>query len=393
MLLCSCVSEESLRWTIDAPASLRDNVVLVTAQVRSGGCDGDALFTDTARPDEGMPSPNALPPGRYGFAVAVTNNACQVFARGCVERDLPASAVTTVLSDVTPEALCEAESCDMGACVGAVDAQIESGAPDAAREAGMRDAHLPDGALPKVPSCAEGADEWTTMLFGFEDLPGFSSADNTGSFTATYFKGVSTTSAADAPSVAGCGKGLFGNEKWGEVSHDPAFSRKQASLDLLYKTPTSFIPTRMMAILSKDATGFGTSHLNLGINPDGRVMLRMSRTDFEFYRCSAPIENETWVHIGINFGEPDLELWVNGQLAHESGSHGYLDNSNPRPCETGVRVMGLDGNTEPWAIGASANPSTAGTNDMVVFEHDLGAVIDQVRFSSTRRDFSDPPLP
>ena len=71
--------------------------------------------------------------------------------------------------------------------------------------------------------------------------------------------------------------------------------------------------------------------------------------------CSKPLREGRSYHIGLNFGRGGLQLYVDGQRADESGN-AVLSGGATFKCSTDERglELGIDGNDEPWSIGALA---------------------------------------
>ena len=99
--------------------------------------------------------------------------------------------------------------------------------------------------------------------------------------------------------------------------------------------------------------------------------------------CSnEPIPPEEWIHVVINFGDSlPLEMFINGELQSGQPIDG-CDQSN----ECGAVIEhGIDGNNNPWVLGASSILSTDNTTNSVdgAFE----GILDHVRISRMRRNF------
>lgn len=93
-----------------------------------------------------------------------------------------------------------------------------------------------------------------------------------------------------------------------------------------------------------------------------------------------------WTHIGINFGPPGAELWIDGVMATNTAR---LDTENG-PVDCNQRdSQGIDGNSNPWGFGVDTTVSANGTVEPVDRPF-AGGAIDHLRISGTQRDFSVP---
>lgn len=96
-----------------------------------------------------------------------------------------------------------------------------------------------------------------------------------------------------------------------------------------------------------------------------------------------------WHHLGVNFGPPGVELWIDGVL--QTGTGEVINIEPPRgptanPC-TGMSSDGIAGNDIPWFFGVNNGFSSPGTTDDLR-SYFRGGSFDHIRISRARRDFS-----
>ncbi len=170
-----------------------------------------------------------------------------------------------------------------------------------------------------------------------------------------------------------------------QVADSPAWDLATGSIDLGVR-PIS--PNASYAIISRDANGASQSgHITLYQHTDGFYLLRLQQTGAaDVYLCSAQnVVPGEWTHIGINLGAAATEMWVDGVLADRNATFVlYGVDSCP-----GATAMGIAGNNNPWVFGGAIVRSLEGGATPVT-DHFVGGAIDQLRISSTRRDFSSP---
>ena len=138
-------------------------------------------------------------------------------------------------------------------------------------------------------------------------------------------------------------------------------------------------------ILTRDSRGLGAGHLSIGYDSGGRLLLNLETGNNEIVLCTEPnLPQDVWHHVGVNFGPPGVELYLNGVAKREAGISTLV---YAEPCWTfeDSPTVGLDGNTNAWTILASNWPSPPGTAQNVWRFFD--GRLDQLRFSSIRRDF------
>ena len=267
------------------------------------------------------------------------------------------------------------------------DAAPVDAASDAARFDGSLDARVPDAEVTD-PDCITTPDAITVALYTFDSDPP-TSVRNDGP------GGGSGSIIGTIPHVAGrCGQAIhFGTTDptpFVGIPDSPSWDLPVGSLDFWVRVPAAL---GAVGILSRDALGnVESGHLTVYLGETGHLVVRMQSDtdDNAVFRCSdAPVPVDTWVRVGINFGAPGVELWVDGALSSRVADV-------PLDSSRGISVafcannapIGIDGNGEPWLLGGSADTSPVGATSPVLPFAD--GEIDQLRISSGRRDYSAP---
>ena len=185
-----------------------------------------------------------------------------------------------------------------------------------------------------------------------------------------------------------CGGWLeLGPSLYGVIPDSSEWDLAEGSLDLWVR-PDAPPPTGSVGILARDAFGKNEAgHILLGYMSDGRIIVRIQAVDgggAPDIMCSeSALAVGEWVHIGVNFGLPDTQLFIDG-IRHQGlggGSIGPNDYSCNRTVGRGIAT-----NRNPWGIGVALHDSADGS-EIPVIDPYTGAV-DELRISSTRRDFS-----
>lgn len=189
---------------------------------------------------------------------------------------------------------------------------------------------------------------------------------------------------------SGCGAALAfdpegtGEQAWIEIPDSPDWDLRRGSLELWVRTPST---GRFAAIVSRDAQGTARSgHLALFVEPDGTLWARLQSTSATAYRCTEPpLAGDRWRKVGLNFGPPDFELWVDGAEQVRTTSFTSVSGEDVR-CGDVRANWGIDGNDNPWIVGGSAGaaPEGAGAPVVDVF---LGGAIDELDIAPFRRAF------
>lgn len=188
-----------------------------------------------------------------------------------------------------------------------------------------------------------------------------------------------------------CGEAIFfpGGclESWIEIEHTPEWDDVMSIDFWLWQNPAE-----VSGVLSRDASSADRpGHITVAIESMGRLYVRIQRSEtIETTVCSEEsLADLTWIHVGINLGFPRLELWIDGVL--QAGSGSITIGSADVPCDGELGgPYGIDGNENPWVIGGITWMSEEGSAEPVTSMADATA-IDQLRFSSSRQDFSQFP--
>lgn len=135
-------------------------------------------------------------------------------------------------------------------------------------------------------------------------------------------------------------------------------------------------------IFSRDASGVDEpGHLGVAVTSDGRIVMRMQNGGTTYLCTDAELATTgQWHRIGINFGEPEVELWLDGVKATYTDLAGGID------CSQRGDGLSIAGNAEPLALGAATNTSTPGTIDphQTLFRGDL----DELVVGTARKEFA-----
>src|SRR5690606_20396816 len=103
-------------------------------------------------------------------------------------------------------------------------------------------------------------------------------------------------------------------ESWVRIPDSPDFDLPAGKIELRFKYGSS-TPASDVGLLSRDATRTETNgHLAVTLGKDRRVAMRMqvmSDPSISRYLCTAdPVTANTWHHLEIEFGPPDLVMRV-----------------------------------------------------------------------------------
>jgi hypothetical protein len=198
--------------------------------------------------------------------------------------------------------------------------------------------------------------------------------------------GLATTVAG--PSCCNRAFSFGANGQYIVIGDSPSWDVDVGSIDLWLRLPAEL--SGHVGVLSRDLDGRDQpGHLSLFVDNLGRAIVRIQpqRADLDnssdAVSCSAGfLPRETWVHLGVNFGSPAVELYVEGRLEQWTGTHAITgDWLCGQPG-----AYGIAGNDLPWAIGRTPFQSRSA---LELLEYPaMGCAIDHLRISSQRRDFS-----
>ncbi len=244
------------------------------------------------------------------------------------------------------------------------------------------------------PPCVDQPDGDTVALYTFEGS-GNTITDTVGNNPGQII-GVGITRQSGK---TGCGQALYvpsstvkETDTYVEIPNSSSWDLASGSVDFWVRFDAiAGILTR--GIVSRDASGTEfPGHFTVSRACDESLVLRLQLSgDQHFYLCSDPVSDEDWHHVGINFGPLGMELFVNGIAASRSDPMMTITNGlcvqGTSSCGTGG-VSGIDGNYNPWVVGATASVSEEG--QAIPAKNALGGAIDSLRISSSTRTF-DPP--
>jgi hypothetical protein len=241
---------------------------------------------------------------------------------------------------------------------------------------------LAERSLPNPPACNETPQTGDLLLYRFEEPAGATFVtDAVGAHPGTArAPGASTTS---GPTACGAAR-LFESGPLGfpiiEVPHHPDFNLTSGSLSFWVRLPAARTLSSR-GIVSRDAFGEARpGHLSVYEVASGHLVVRLQGATSSGARCSeAPLPPDVWIKVGVNFGAPGLQLFVND--AEQMGIHPNI--VVPTSACGRNTTDGIDGNENPWVLGASSDGSVEGTADP--FERTAqGVAIDAFRVSRAR---------
>jgi len=229
--------------------------------------------------------------------------------------------------------------------------------------------------------------EGVVALYTFDQDQGRAQvADVVGNHNGSVQLGLAAT--VDGPD--GCDRAFsFGSDdQYIVIDDSPDWDLEVGSVDLWLWLPAEL--ANNIGVFSRDLDQRqAPGHISFFVDIEGRAVLRVQPQDDELENsndavaCSAAaLPLEQWVHLGINFGPPAVELFVDGQLATGEGPDAIIGGWDcGQPGEYGIA-----GNDLPWVVGRSTFRSleVLGTLEFPA----SGGAIDHLRISSERRDFS-----
>jgi hypothetical protein len=153
-----------------------------------------------------------------------------------------------------------------------------------------------------------------------------------------------------------------------EIADSPDWDLEQGAISFwLRVNECPPLETRQAVISRASSDSDETGHFAIFLLPgcDWSVSLCVTGSCIDV-RAHAALTPGQWSHLNVNFGPPDLELYLEGRLVAE-----------------GNTTSGLIGNRNPWVIGADSFRAVPGVATPPA--HFLtGATIDMVRLSSAR---------
>lgn len=279
-----------------------------------------------------------------------------------------------------------------------IDPQMDAGIADVGMldqgpiDMGPGDLGFPDIPMmpdmgPKPPLCAQTPDPQTVALYTFEGDDDTRVLESTNAHPGLLINqggGVLRGGGQD-----GCGNALtFSQNGHVRIPDAPEFQLGQGAVDFWVRFPEGN-PAESQGIISRDATGQVTSgHITIYRSCQNFVIVRLQNLNQSIYRCSeASLPANEWVHVGVNFGVPDLELYINGAQAVSESTLGLngADCATPVQCG-GALQTGINGNQNVWVFGASSATAIDGAAEPIPVSFFEGS-LDSVRLSSSRREF------
>jgi hypothetical protein len=284
----------------------------------------------------------------------------------------------------------------LGACaietVGLKTRRNDAGSADAT----VRDARARDGAVDARPDLGDAAptascaapDTDVLGLFPFDPDDGTLNITDVALSHDGMFEG--SPEWADGP--PGCGRApgfVAGTGTYGVIPHGSDWDRTlSVDLWIRWDGDVPLGPGGVAAILSRDANGTERSgHFGLVMAENGELVVRIQASAHHFLCSDAPVVPGRWTHVGINFGAPAAEMWVDGVRSTRTDTvratfGGTLD----RECNRGTAPT-IAGNENPWVIAMGTGESAEGSATPVQNPFAPG-VVDHLRISDIRRDFA-----
>lgn len=156
-----------------------------------------------------------------------------------------------------------------------------------------------------------------------------------------------------------------------EIPDSEAWELEEGSISFWLKTDTCSDDSQ--GILSRDARHQDSpGHLGIRLSADCDWWASSEGESQQVQVQSIePLVPDRWSQVAVNFGPPDLELYLDGRL------------TGKEPV-----AWGIAGNSNPWAIGADLRGSDEGSAAPPA-DFLRGAAIDLLRISSERVSFPD----
>jgi hypothetical protein len=231
------------------------------------------------------------------------------------------------------------------------------------------------------------ADDDTVAYYPFEQDVATAIVDEANGYDGSWLGDAPTP----IPGPDGCGQGVqFASGQAGVIPDVDAFELDAGAVEFWAWFPSDASDSR--GILSRDGVGYVDGHLSIYFQPvqlpggetsDRHVTVRLQTATDEGARCSsAPMPSDRWIHVGLNFGPPGLELFIDGEaqgIDAMAAAGGMV-----QPCDASP-TNGIAGNDSPWVLGATNHSSDPGTTSRV--ENWFEGAIDELRISSAPRPF------
>lgn len=299
-----------------------------------------------------------------------------------------------------PGASCGSAVCDNGACLlpgddavcmdsevcnpdeGCVPAVPNDAGPPRLVDGGdlALDAGAPDAGAPDPFACAKPVDGSTIAVYPMEDADMGLLSDVTRAHDGSF--PVLRPDLTAGPSSCGRAMRIATDTSYGVVPDSPAFAHREGALELRMLLTSDAVRG---AVLTRDAAGQTQGQFSLFLDDAGRLVARFQSGGRSIAACSdAPLPAGRWYYVGVNYGAAGAELFVNG--VSQRGAATWRTEGESGPCGD-TSPVGMIGESNPWIFGASSTRAVPGTGEPLG-PATVGLVLDHVRFSSMRRDFS-----
>lgn len=259
----------------------------------------------------------------------------------------------------------------------------------------MQDASARDSPVPDSGICPTAPETTTVALYRFEESGGPVILDATGRHFGTLV-GAEGQDWLRIASSENCGRAIQFEPPaevvpLAKVAHHLDWDLQQGSIEILVRFDNPTPTDEVEAIVSRDAEYTDRpGHLLLFRACNSRIAVRLQRdADHQFLVCSNPVTANDWHRVGINFGGGPLELYVDGQRATSTEPLDCVTEPGDWTCGTGNdTAAGIDGNANPWVIGALSWSNPEGQWNVVASRPLVGAV-DSFHIRRERRNFAD----
>lgn len=222
----------------------------------------------------------------------------------------------------------------------------DSQAPDADVDAGLPD--LGNNCPPPNPD--------TLALFEFNTTMTTSVADTTGTHSGSVYSNFANGNITYIAGPPGCGTAAAGFERGEahvEVADHPDWQLSTGAIEFWMFLESG--QSGGEGILGRDELNNDSGHFSVFLGCAGELVIRFQDPILSVFRCSnGPVDVNRWQHVGINFGSPDLDAFVDGIPLTGTQTVAYGRGcANVGTCSTGVWTDGISGNSLRLIIGAS----------------------------------------
>lgn len=254
---------------------------------------------------------------------------------------------------------------------------------DGGRDLGGRD--LRDAARDtSSPGCIDALDADTIALF---DFSGATLDDRTG-FHSASLVGAHVNRAIGKP---GCDLALTNTGEWDPVSYltipnSPRFQLTTGTVELWVRMEPTLNTGSLVGLVARDAdTGSTKGHLAVFWSKDDEVIVRLESGSAAASRCSGAKARGVWHHVRVRFGGgQDLSLSVTTDGNEEQvAKRAAIDVGGWQFDCSNTLSEGIDGNGNPWVVGAISSLDSEGALDKVT--NPMKGMIDSLRISKIRR--------